>query len=304
MGKELRETIKEITYKHLKKNKSQVFGQNLTGVGWVAGTLPKLYEKDGVIELPMADVAGGGIVTGSALMGKKPIYIIRYQGYNWFNCIFIVNYACKSNEIWKIPCPMIIRGIASEGSIGPVSGSAHLSVIYKMPGLKIFSPMTSNEYLSVYKKFTKSKDVYYISEHRKSYSNTKEFKNVIKGNKDLILMPISVTRFEAEKAKQKLEKKGFKVGIIHLVNLKPFTLEKKWIAAIKKSKKGVLMTDNDYNDGILRILAHQVIEKTNKNVSVLGLDDKTAGHHKKVDNLPPDEFKIYNKAISIIKKIK
>ena len=69
MGKELRDTIKDITHRHLKKFKSQVFGQNLTGVGWVAGTLPKLFEKDGVIELPMADVAGGGIVTGSALMG-------------------------------------------------------------------------------------------------------------------------------------------------------------------------------------------------------------------------------------------
>jgi len=304
MGKELRDTIKEITYQHLKKNKSQVFGQNLTGVGWVAGTLPKLYEKDGVIELPMADVAGGGIVTGSALMGKKPIYIIRYQGYNWFNCIFIVNYACKSNEIWKIPCPMIIRGIASEGSIGPVAGSAHLSVIYKMPGLKIFSPMTSKEYINVYKKFIKSNDVFYVSEHRLSYSNTKEFKNEIKGKKDLILMPISITRFEAEKAKKSLEKKGFKVGIIHLVSLKPFILEKKWLKAIKNSRAGVLMTDNDYNNGILRTLAHQIIEKTNKNVSVLGLDEKTAGHHKKVDNLPPDEFKIKKKAISIIKRIK
>ena len=47
------------------------------------------------------------------------------------------------------------------------------------------------------------------------------------------------------------------------------------------------MTDNDYVDGVLRILAHQINEKTNKQVSVLGLDDKTAGHHKKVDNLPP-----------------
>ena len=302
MGKELRDTIKEITYQHLKKNKSQVFGQNLTGVGWVAGTLPKLYEKDGVIELPMADVAGGGIVTGSALMGKKPIYIIRYQGYNWFNCIFIVNYACKSNEIWKIPCPMIIRGIASEGSIGPVAGSAHLSVIYKMPGLKIFSPMTSKEYKNVYKKFIKSKDVFYVSEHRLSYSNTKEFKNEIKGKKDLILMPISITRFEAEKAKNSLEKKGFKVGIIHLVNLKPFILKKEWLTAIKKSRAGVLMTDNDYDNGRLRTLAHQIIEKTNKNVSVLGLDEKTAGHHKKVDNLPPNEFKITKKAILLIKK--
>ena len=162
--------------------------------------------------------------------------------------------------------------------------------------------MTSNEYLSVYKKFTKSKDVYYISEHRKSYSNTKEFKNEIKGNKDLILMPISVTRFEAEKAKQKLEKKGFKVGIIHLVNLKPFTLEKKWIAAIKKSKKGVLMTDNDYKDGILRILAHKVNEKTNKKVSILGLKDKSAGHHRKVDNLPPNNKDIVNMVKSIIKR--
>ena len=69
MAKPLRETIKDITFKHLKKNNSQVFGQNLVDVGWVAGTLPKLYEKDGVVELPMADVAGGGIVTGSALVG-------------------------------------------------------------------------------------------------------------------------------------------------------------------------------------------------------------------------------------------
>ena len=131
MGKKLKETIKNITYKHLKKNNGQVFGQNLTAVGWVAGTLPKLYEKDGVVELPMADVAGGGIVTGAALMGRRPIYIIRYQGYNWFNCIFILNYACKSKELWKIPAPIFIRGISSEGSIGPVAGSSHISMFYK-----------------------------------------------------------------------------------------------------------------------------------------------------------------------------
>ena len=78
----------------------------------------------------MADVAGGGIITGAALIGKRPIYIIRYQGYNWFNCIFIVNYACKSKEIWKIPAPIFIRGISSEGSIGPVAGSSHISNFY------------------------------------------------------------------------------------------------------------------------------------------------------------------------------
>ena len=114
-------------------------------------------------------------------------------------------------------------------------------------------------------------------------------------------MPISVTRFEAEKAKRILEKKGLKVGIIHLVNLKPFEIKKKWVNAIKKSKFGVVMTDNDYNDGILRILAHKVGMLTNKRVEVLGLEDKSAGHHKKVDNLPPDSGEIIKKIKSILK---
>ena len=301
MGKSLKETIKDIIYKHLKKNKGQVFGQNLTGVGWVAGTLPKLYEKDGVIELPMADVAGGGIVTGAALVGKRPIYIIRYQGYNWFNCIFIVNYACKSKEIWKIPAPIFIRGISSEGSIGPVAGSSHISIFYKMPGIRIYSPMSSKEYSKIYREFMKKSDVFYVSEHRGSYEKTKEFKNIVKKNLDLILMPISITRFSAEKAIILLNKLGLKIGIIHLVNLKPFKLEKKWIEAIKSTKHGVLMTDNDYNDGILRILAHKVNEKTKKTINVMGLHDRTAGHHSKVDNLPPDAFAIKRRVLEIIK---
>ena len=301
MEKTLRETIKKITYKHLKKFKVQVYGQNLTSVGWVAGTLPKLYEKDGVIELPMADVAGGGIVTGAALVGKRPIYIIRYQGYNWFNCIFIVNYACKSKEIWKIPAPMFIRGISSEGSIGPVAGSNHISIFYKMPGIKIYSPMTVNEYKKVYKKFMKNNDVFYVSENRSSYNQKNEFKNIIKQKLDLILMPISVTRIAADKAVSELRNSGMKVGIIHLVDLKPFNIKKKWIQAIKSTKHGVLMTDNDYKDGVLRILAHKINEKTNKYVYLMGLKDKSAGHHKKVDNLPPSAKEIKNKILEIIK---
>jgi len=86
------------------------------------------------------------------------------------------------------------------------------------------------------------------------------------------------------------------------VNLKPFNLNPKWIDAIKSSKYGALLTDNDYADGILRILAHKVNEKTKKNINVLGLDDRSAGHHEKVDNLPPNEIKIIKKVLNIIKK--
>ena len=54
---------------------------------------------------------------------------------------------CKSKEIWKIPCPVFVRGIGMEGGIGPVAGSSHHSLYYRMPGVKIASPMTPMEYI-------------------------------------------------------------------------------------------------------------------------------------------------------------
>ena len=112
----LRETIKDTVRYHLKKKKHLAMGQCLTAVGWVGGTLPELYEKDGMIEISMADVAGAGFVVGAALAGRRPMYIIRYQGFNWYNAPMIVNYACKSKEIWRTPCPIFIRSIAMEGN--------------------------------------------------------------------------------------------------------------------------------------------------------------------------------------------
>ena len=51
----------------------------------------------------MADVAGGGFAVGAALAGRKPIYVIRYQGFNWYNSVSIINYAAKSKELWDVP---------------------------------------------------------------------------------------------------------------------------------------------------------------------------------------------------------
>ena len=299
--KELRYTIQKITKDHIRKYKTFVFGQNLLGVGAVDNTLPK--SKKGIVDLPMADVAGGGIVTGSALVKKKPIYIIRYQGYNWFNMIFIINYACKSKSIWKIPCPIWIRGIANEGSIGPVAGSSHISIFYKMPGIKIFSPMTHVEYIQTYKNFEKDDDVYYISEHKKSFSNIKKLNNFFPKNPDLILISISITRFEAEYVKNYFLQKGKKIAIYHLYKLKPLLIPKNIKKYFCSSKNGILISDNDYVDGLPRIIAHKIIDQCNFNVKVevIGLKNKVAGHHSKVDVLPPSRLDLVKKINNICK---
>mgnify|MGYP003119456271 FL=1 len=293
MAETVRDTIKNLTRGHLESG-SKCYGQCLTAVGWVGGTLPKLYEEDGMVELSMADVAGSGIVVGAALAGERPIYVVRYQGFQWYNSPIIANYAMKSKEIWQRPCPMLIRSIAMEGGIGPVAGSSHHSIYQRMPNVKILAPVTPKEYQFAYDSFMKDDDVYYISEHRKSYDNTEELPNTLHKDADITLFPFSITRFAAEEAKVELEKIGLKVNVIHQLWIKPFVLHEEWNTALKNSKFGGVLLDDDYEEGAASSIAHRIMLESNKPVHTLCIEHRTAGFHPTVDNLPPSKEKIIN----------
>ena len=299
--KNLRETIKETVRRHLKESNGIAMGQCLTAVGWVGGTLPELYEEDGMIELSMADVAGGGFAAGAGLVGRRPIYVIRYQGFNWFNSPIILNYACKSKEIWGIPCPIFIRSIGMEGSIGPVAGSSHHSLYYRMPGVKIISPMTPKEFKNAYEEFMKNDDVYYISEHRKSYDNKLELDDIYYDNPDITIFPISITRFEAIEASKILFERVKKANVCHLVKLKPLKISKNGIKSLSMSKIGGLVIDDDYVDGIAKVVSSDLSIETKKIVYTMGLEDRSAGFYKNVDNLPPTAEQIVNRIIKLTK---
>jgi hypothetical protein len=50
------------------------------------------------------------------------------------------------------------------------------------------------------------------------------------------------------------------------------------------------------------ILAKKINEVVSKKIHIIGLKNKTAGHHSKVDNLPPSSEKIINYIIKTLKK--
>ena len=300
MGKTVRETIKEITRKHLTEENGLCFGQCLTAVGWVGGTLPEMYEDEGMVEVTTADVANGGFVVGAGLQGVRPIYVVRYQGFQWYNSPMIVNYASKSKEVWDRPCPIFIRSIAMEGGMGPVAGSSHHSLYQRMPGTKIISPMTPKEYEFAYKSFMKEDDVYYVSEHRRSYDNTEELGDVFHDEPDVVLFPISITRFDAEEARKELEKQGIKASIIHQLWIKPFLFTEIWKRQLNSSKFGGIVLDDDYEQGVASSIAHRMMLESDKKVYTMGLENRTAGFHKDVDNLPPTPKKIINKVLELV----
>jgi transketolase C-terminal domain/subunit len=299
MAETVRDTIRSITRNHLGAG-GRCFGQCLTAVGWVGGTLPHLYEEDGMVELSMADVAGGGIIAGLALAGERPIYVVRYQGFQWYNSPMIANYAAKSKEIWGIPCPVLIRSIAMEGGIGPVAGSSHHSIYDRMPGIKIASPMTPGEYRYIYDSFMNDDVPYYISEHRKSYDNTEETTDTVYEDPDIVLFPISVTRFAAEEARSDLESLGYRVSIIHQIWIKPFVIEPYWMDTLSNSRFGGIVLDDDYVQGTCTKIAHKLMLESGKPVHAMGIKNRTAGFFPSVDNLPPSSEEIVIRAISIM----
>ena len=300
MAKTVKETIKSITRHHLEVEKSLCFGQCLTAVGWVGGTLPEMYEDEGMVEVTTADVANGGFVVGAGLQGIRPIYVVRYQGFQWFNSPIIVNYAAKSKEIWDRSCPIFVRSIAMEGGMGPVAGSSHHSLYQRMPGTKILSPMTPKEYSYAYKEFMSEDEVYYISEHRRSYDNTEELPDVFVDEPDIVLFPISITRFDAEEARKMLLDKGINASIIHQLWINPFWFYQHWREHLGNSKFGGIVLDDDYEQGVASSIAHRMMMESYKKVHTLGLDHRTAGFHKDVDNLPPSPEKIFNKVMEIM----
>jgi len=109
MADTVAETIKSITRKHLEEDNGLLFGQCVTAVGWIGGTVPEMTEDEGIVELSMADVSGAGIVVGVAVVGRKPIYVIRYQGFMWYNSAPLLNYAAKSKDMWNVPCPIFCK---------------------------------------------------------------------------------------------------------------------------------------------------------------------------------------------------
>ena len=279
------ETIKEATRDHLNLG-GLLLALNVSAVGWIGGTVP---DCNGIVELSNADVSGAGIAVGAALVGRRPIYVIRYQGFMWYDSAPLLNYAAISKEMWGIPCPIFIRSIASEGA-GPVAGGSHHGMVMRMPGIKVFAPMTPFEWLEGWNWFLEHDEPIYISEHRDSFKIDYEMEDVIKPDSKITLFAISVARLNAVDIQD--------TDLIHVTWLKPFKVTDVMKDSLKKTGVG-LVIDSDFEQSG-KSIAHMLMLETGVPVHVLGLEDRTAGFSKDRDNGTPSRERIVEKIREVL----
>ena len=301
MADTVAETIKSITRKHLEEDNGLLFGQCVTAVGWIGGTVPEMTEDEGIIELSMADVSGAGIVVGVAVVGRKPIYVIRYQGFMWYNSAPLLNYAAKSKDMWNVPCPIFVRSIAMEGGIGPVASGSHHGMVMRMPGMPVCAPMPPGEWKEAWDWFMSHDDPLYVSEHRRSFPIDYEMDHILNTEADIKILAISAARLNASEAIDRLNYEGIVCDLIHLMWLKPFQITEIMINSIKKTGLA-LVIDSDFEiSSSSRSIAYELMHETSVPVYSLGLEDRTAGFAPHLDNGTPTIEKIHDHIKSLMK---
>lgn len=285
----LAEKIKQITEKHLTENNGLLLGQSITAVGWVNGTVPNCKN---IIELPMTDVAGAGFAVGAALVGRRPIFVLRFQDFIALNGSPIFNYAAKSKELHELAAPVFIRCIGTDFS-GPVHSGVFHNIAMTYPGIFVAAPVTPREYEEVWNFFCDHDSPMYVSEHRRTYSIDYEMKDEIFDNADITLYGISDARLNVIEAAEKLRTDGFVVNVVHINWLKPLQKEK-LLFSLKKSKIALIVDSGFEICGTSRSIAYELMIETGKKIYALGLNDKTKCLCKNLDNATPSAEKIYN----------
>lgn len=302
MARTVAETIRETTRRHLAEGGGLLFGQCVTAVGWIGGTVPEMTEAEGIVELSMADVAGAGIAVGAAVVGRRPIYVIRYQGFMWYDAAPLLNYAAKSKEMWKVPCPIFVRAIAMEGGIGPVASAAHHGMVMRMPGMPVCAPMTPGEWLEAWQWFMSHDEPLYVSEHRRSFPIDREMPHVAHARADVTLLAISAARLNALTAIARLAEEGITCDLIHLLWLKPFRVEPLMLESLGRTRLG-LVIDSDFEiAGPSRSIAHELMLASSVPVHALGLEDRTAGFAPHLDNPTPTADRIADRVRSLVRR--
>ena len=298
MERTLAETIKEITRIHLEENNGLILGQCLSAVGWVNNTIP---DTKNIVELPMTDVAGGGIAAGAAIVGRRPIFVIRFQDFMFSNSSMLVNYAAKAKEIFNVNAPVFIRALATEGhGTGPVhSGTMH-SIFMHVPGFFVCSPMTPGEYQKIWKTFMNNDSPMFVSEHRHSFNQKEEIENKILPDADITIYGIGLARFKILEAIELLKRENIKCNFINVLWLKPLDLSEDVLNPLRQSKLGLVIDSGFEIAGASQSIAYELMKKTKNYVEALGAEDKTIGTAERYENATPSTEKIVNKVKTLL----
>lgn len=294
----LRETIKELTRKHLEENNGILLGECVSDPGGVAGTIP---ESKNVIDLPMTETAGADFAVGCALVGRRPIFVTRFQDFMLMNGSPIIYFAGVYQPLCGIPAPVFVRALANDGFDATHSNVLH-SLFMHFSGIRVCAPVTPGEYQNVWEQYLSEELPYYVSEFRDCYDNHEELEEEIVPDAQINIFGISVCRMRIREAKKILAQKGIRANILDIMWLKPFHAER-YSEVLRRVPLGLIVEPGRSICGAAEHLAYELMMQCpNTRIEILGVEDRIKTPSQAYKNPVPTSEMIADRICQMLHK--
>ena len=219
------------------------------------GMLDEFGEKR-VIDAPIAELGFGGIATGSAMNGNRPI--VEYMTFN-FSLVGIdqiVNNAAKIRQMsgGQFDCPIVFRGpTASAGQLAATHSQAFENWFANVPGLKVIVPSNPYDAKGLLKAAIRDNDPVIFMESEQMYGDKGEvpegeyvlpigIADIKRAGSDVTVVSFGKIIKEAYKAADILEKESISVEIIDLRTVRPLDINTV-LESVKKTNRLVILEE-------------------------------------------------------------
>ena len=235
-----------------------VMGEGVDAPKGIFGTtdgLEKIFGKDRVFDLPLAENAFTGFAVGSAITGMRPVLVHMRMDFMLLSMDQIVNHASKWRYMFggKEKVPLTIRCIIGRGWGSGAQHSQSLEGLFMhIPGIKIACPSTAYDAKGLLLSAISDNDPVIFIEHRWLYSTKCHVPQkpyivpfgeaiIRKKGKDVSVIAYSLMVNEAIAAANELEKDNISVEVIDLRTLAPLD-RPAILSSVKKTGRAVVAT--------------------------------------------------------------
>ena len=238
-----------------------LYGQDIGVFGGAFKATKGLKElfPDRVIDAPISEDAMAGMVTGAAVMGKKPIMEVQFADFSTIAFNQIVNMAATHYYRTGIPANITVRlPCGGTPGTGPFHSQSLEALFAHYPGLHVMTPATVADAYWMLRQAVEIPDPVIFLEHKFLYRWLKAEDNyretpvipfgtarIARTGKHATVVAYSAMVPEAVRAADLLEKEsGYEVEVVDLRTVRPLDMDTV-IASVARTGR-VLVVGEDF----------------------------------------------------------
>lgn len=227
-----------------------------------------------VRDTPISEMAIGGVATGAAMNGLRPVAEFMTMNFAFLALDAIVNHAAKVHYMFggQFKAPVVFRAPGGGGrQLGATHSHTPDVIFAHFPGLKVVSPSTPYDAKGLLKSAIRSDDPVLFIEHHTLYQIRGEVpeedymvpigvSDVKREGSDVTIIAYAQGMLVALDAAEKLAKEGIEAEVVDLRSLRPLDMGPV-LESFRKTFKAVIVEEGYRSYGIGAEIAARLQEE-------------------------------------------